>query len=466
MKHNALALCFLGLMGFAGAASATLNAGSSNPSPGATNQSTLITYETRAGIGAVGFGISITDPNDVIVDATVQFQVFDRDASGGTGAFVNCDGTNYSTAAGTNIACSQSGQSATYAISRTSATDVPSLSNNMRVVYSISPTATDGQTATFAFGAYCTGTQTPAANGCVAYNRTSDTQRDDSPATPVANDGTVTVTVSANRTLSFAPPAGTTIAFGPGAVGSTDTEVIAVTSSGNQGTATVTGCGISGPGASSYSVTPTSLTFNGSNPTTQNLNVTCTIPASDASGTLTCTQTDAGGTPTQRQWPLTCAPAPATPDVSASPAGGAVSVGGGSVGSTASGSVVFTATGGAGSGSATISCTRTSGTLTLAFTGGTPGTTANQTVTGSADPLDLSFFATLTDAAQPSVGAFSCVITDAGGSETLNFTASAPAGSTFTPPAVIPASSLWSQLALIGLFLGLGGLVLVVRRNG
>jgi hypothetical protein len=47
-----------------------------------------------------------------------------------------------------------------------------------------------------------------------------------------------------------------------------------------------------------------------------------------------------------------------------------------------------------------------------------------------------------------------------------NFNVSAPAGSTFTPPAVIPASSLWSQLALILAFLGLGGLVLVMRRNG
>jgi hypothetical protein len=65
---------------------------------------------------------------------------------------------------------------------------------------------------------------------------------------------------------------------------------------------------------------------------------------------------------------------------------------------------------------------------------------------------------TLTNAAQANVG----VVTFNG----TAFTISAPAGSTFVPPEVIPASSLWSQLSLIALFAALGGLVLVLRRNG
>ena len=339
-----------------------------------------------------------------------------------------------------------------------------SIPSGMRAVYSIEAGAMDSQTATIGFGPYCTGIGSAATTGCTALFDVSGT-RDDAPSpTPVTVDGTTTVFVSANRTLAFNPTFGTTISFGPGAVGSTPSQNIVVTASGNVGTATVTGCAISGSGASSFSVSPTSLTFSGATANPQNLAVGCTIPASSASATLTCTQTDQGGTATPRTWPLTCAAVNANPVIAESPAtGSTLSVGGAQAGSQATTSVTLTATGGSGAGTASVACTSTGG-VQIAF-GATPTTqAANQTVTGANPAQNLVVGATLTPVPQTGVGTVTCDVTDNNGTRQITYSVDALAG--VVPPEIIPASSLWSQLALIALFLGLGGLVLVVRRNG
>lgn len=128
-----------------------------------------------------------------------------------------------------------------------------------------------------------------------------------------------------------------------------------------------------------------------------------------------------------------------------------LTVGGNAVGQQGTGSIVFTAANGDAGQSTPLNCSVTSGTVTI-VSGGT------QNVNTGSQPAPVVVGVTLTNAAQPNVGVVTCNGTA--------FTISAPAGSTFVPPEVIPASSLWSQLSLIALFAALGGLVLVLRRNG
>lgn len=128
-----------------------------------------------------------------------------------------------------------------------------------------------------------------------------------------------------------------------------------------------------------------------------------------------------------------------------------LTVGGNAVGQQGTGSIVFTAANGDAGQSTPLNCSVTSGTVTI-VSGGT------QNVNTGSQPAPVVVGVTLTNAAQPNVGVVTC--------NGVAFTISAPAGSTFVPPEVIPASSLWSQLSLIALFAALGGLVLVLRRNG
>ncbi|GIX35223.1 MAG: hypothetical protein KatS3mg126_1002 [Lysobacteraceae bacterium] len=281
---------------------------------------------------------------------------------------------------------------------------------------------------------------------------------------PSTSPPSTVTTAPVPLTLSYNPTAGTTITFAAGTTPGTaaPNQTIQVTATGTTGSASLNNCAISGAGASAFSVSPTSLSFSAAG--SQNLTVGCTYPTSNASATLTCSETDADSTNVSRSWPLSC-PAPnVNPTLASNPASGAtVSVGGVSAGQQATTIIDLSATGGSGSGSASIACSST-GSVQISF-GGTPsGTTASQTVNGTAQPTDLVVGVVLTPGAQNPAGTVTCEVTDGAGSRTFNYTVNALPG--VVPPSVIPASSLWSQLALIGLFLGLGGLILVGRRNG
>jgi hypothetical protein len=460
--NNKLAL--LGVLcaaAFANNASATVSAQNQSVSPGATGVSSQINYATRAGIGGANFRVDVTDPNNVIVGASVVYQQFDRDA-GAAGEFVNCDGNEASPIAGVAISCSQAG---VYSARRVAAgQDLPNLNNTMRVLFNVEAGAAAPDTATIGFGPYCTGLQTPAGNGCVAYFDANTTLRDDSPAMPVAIDGTITVSdIPVPRTLSYDPVTGSLITFAAGAAPGTPApgQTITVTAAGNEGTATLTACSAPAP----FNVSPTSLSFADATPGPFNLTVGCSYPTSNATGTLTCTQTNAGAAATQVSWNLSC-PAPNVgPTISAVPASGSnVAVSAGSVGTQGQATIDLQAAGGSGGGSTDISCTSTGNVLIAAA----PGTPAGQgpvaqTVTGTAQPTDLRVGVVLTAASQPAAGTITCTVS---GQADLTWTVSAPAGSTFTPPEVIPSASTWSKIALFGL-LGIFGLMAVgFRRQG
>jgi len=130
------------------------------------------------------------------------------------------------------------------------------------------------------------------------------------------------------------------------------------------------------------------------------------------------------------------------PTLSASsPASGSTTaMAGGSVGTIVSSNILFSVSGGSGSGTTTLSCSVSSGTVTIAS--GTPQTIS---VGGSASAVVARF--TLTSSAQS--GAIGCTATPQGGSAsnfTYNFTApagtsSAPANNNFASATTISGSS-------------------------
>lgn len=112
--------------------------------------------------------------------------------------------------------------------------------------------------------------------------------------------------------LAFDPAAGSTISFPSGSNGSSVSSSIVVTPSGGNGsgtaaTTTFDGCSLSGAGAASFSgAAAVSLGFVGPSTTAQNATLSCTIGASVASATLSCTETRGGVAQPVRTWPLSC----------------------------------------------------------------------------------------------------------------------------------------------------------------
>ncbi len=266
------------------------------------------------------------------------------------------------------------------------------------------------------------------------------------------------------RTLSYNPAVGSTVTFAAGVTPGTaaPSQNIAVTAAGTSGSATLTGCAITGAGAASFNVAPTSLTFAASG--SQNLVVGCNYPTVNAAATLTCTETDgdtvAPGAP--RAFQLSC-PAPnVNPTVTSNPASGStITVSAGLAGSQGVGLIDLSATGGSGAGSTAVSCTST-GTVQISASPATPsgqGPVAQNVTTGQ--PTDIRVGVTLTANAQSPAGTVTCT---RAGSTPLVFTINAPAGTTSVPPTSIPSSSTWSMLALLSL-LGVFGLLAVAFRR-
>ncbi len=252
-------------------------------------------------------------------------------------------------------------------------------------------------------------------------------------------------------TLSYAPTPGP-ITLPSGNAGTTVSSDIAATAAGNSGTASLT-C----TAAAGFTVTP-SLNFASAG--SQNIAVGCTLGASQTTGAINCTEVD-GDSPAPgvtRTWTATCPQGgvvPVNPTITTVTPPGAFAMPSGAPGQTVTRPIQFSAAGGAGTGSATIACTATAP-VTVA--------PANQTVTGSAQPAPVNVSIPLTSAAQGPF-AVTCVVTDSAGARTDVFDVSAPAGSALPPPSVVPASSLWSQLALIALLAGLGMAVVGFRRS-
>ena len=253
--------------------------------------------------------------------------------------------------------------------------------------------------------------------------------------------------------LGFAPASA--VAFPGGTSGTSTTASIAVSvASGSIGTGTVSNCVVGGTNASAFSVTagvPATV------PPAGNIDLSVTLANAALAATLTCDVADAG-TATTHTWNLTApagTPVPA-PGYSSNPAPGAAIDRTGIPGSSCNSSVVITNNGFAGAGSdLTYNCSVAGADFTIAS--GASGTVA----VGSSATVSV---------------AVACPADGTSVTDTLTCTSNDPAvatatyalsanGQAFVAPTFVPASSLWSKLALFGIFAALGMLVLGLRRN-
>ncbi len=173
---------------------------------------------------------------------------------------------------------------------------------------------------------------------------------------------------------------------GVGAIGSQGTGLISATPSGGAaaGTTTINGCSFSGGAAANFSgAAAVNLTFTAGTNTPQNINLGCTSTAAAQTTNLQCNEIRQGNAPVvdgngatfMRFWVLNC-PAgnpPVGPSITYNPAAGASAGTGGPVnftgvttpGTTGTGLITATPSGGSGGGTTTVGA--------FSFTGGTPG---------------------------------------------------------------------------------------------
>jgi hypothetical protein len=446
-RHSVIALATVAALGFSGSSFATVAATDTTVAAGATNQSVALTYTTRVGIQGAAFQAVVNDPNNIIVDASIAFQVFDADGDPAP-LFIACDGNEYRVAAGTFVTCGTNG---VYSIRRSSG-DLATQTGAMRIVFSVEAGATEGQTATVSFGDYCTGGETAAVDGCTAFFQTSDTLRDDTPDPAQSSTaGTITIApADAPPTINIAD--GTADAAGNGTAAVTLTPAAGAQTSSYSCTA---------PGGFNLTQNANGGPFTNASGDPADIAFTCAPGQSEVVAVMNCTITE-GAVQRADTVNLTCpALTPLNPTISSNPVSpSAQTFGSGVIGQTRNLPIDFSAAGANAAGTASIDCSA-SGAVTIA-----PG--GAQTINGTAQPVDQTVSCVLTDVEQ--TGDVTCTVVDGNPSatRTLTFGYTCPAGLTFIPtpsPEVVPASSLWSKLGLIGLLAALGMLMVGFRRN-
>jgi hypothetical protein len=220
---------------------------------------------------------------------------------------------------------------------------------------------------------------TPVGGGCF------DATAEPVPCTFV--NGAITVTV---------PPLGPSIAYNPAAgasagsggpvnftgvtaAGTTGSGVIVATPSGGaaSGTTTVGGFSLSGANAANFTLTSAAtLTFTAGVATPQNITLTCTSAATARTANLQATETINGGATSTRFWVLNCPAGAQGPALAYNPSAGAAAGTGGPVnftgvttaGTTGSGQIVATPSGGTLAGTTTLSGFTLSGADAASFT--------------------------------------------------------------------------------------------------
>lgn len=290
-----------------------------------------------------------------------------------------------------------------------------------------------------------------------------DTSFVDLAGTEIAPPGTVTdgainvIAAPPDVVLTFSPNYGTGIAFAGGTVGTNQTANISVSNTGSVGTGTVDNCTFGGANPGAFSVTsgiPATV------PPNATIALQATLAATPLSATLTCRVTDtAAGSPNMRTWNLSApagTPVPA-PGYSSVPAPGSLMSQTGVPGTTLTYTVVITNTGNPGPGS-DMSYTCSVGGPDFAITSGASGgplavgssATVTIQVTAPADGVTVNDVMTCTSSELPNLLA----------EYDLEATGMARVAPTF-----VPASSLWSKLALFGIFAALGMLIIGLRRS-
>lgn len=402
------------LCGAATAATVTVGSATAPVGGGATTPTT-VGFAYTADADTVGFECNITTPAGVTLTSVTA-----------TSALSNCVVTG-------------AGNLFITVLNSVTSSPLPSNASYCDLEYTVGGAAVAGDTFTL----------TPT--GCLYSDAASG------PSTGPHTENAGTITVSAGPPpdviVTFTPASGSTVAFGGGLPGANVTQSIAIGNTGTIGTGTVSGCVISGPDAASFSIT-------GGNPSTvppaTSLGLQATLGAAALNATLTCDVADSSAT-TSATWTLTAPAGLQAPTLAANPASGTAITLPNSYGTPVSSNIVITPTGGdAGGPDASVACTATAGftvtAATLTFT--PPGGAAQNAVVGC------------TPGAAAVSGTVSCGGTDQAGVINWSWPVTCPAAQTAPPPPTfVPASSLWSKLALFGVFAALGMLILGLRRN-
>lgn len=265
------------------------------------------------------------------------------------------------------------------------------------------------------------------------------------------NDGSVTVTAEGPPTLTFDT---TPVALPAGPYGSTQSGTIPANFTASTGAHSVDYTCTAPAG---FTVTPATGSYDNDDTTATDLTVTATLTGAAQAGTVTCTVTPSdGSTPTTFDIDVSApAGAETAPALTPTPAnGGEVTVGGGAPGSNGTGTLTVTPEGGVGTDVAEVFCEADA-----------PVSISPASLTFPVGSSAQGFTVTvpLTDAAQTFPGAITCWGEDGNGGFEWSFDVSAPAG--VAAPTFIPATSLWSKFALIGVFAALGLLMVGLRRN-
>ena len=107
-------------------------------------------------------------------------------------------------------------------------------------------------------------------------------------------------------TITYYPMPGATVTL---AGTPTTASIVADPSGGTgSGTTTISGCSITGPGATAFGSAPAALSFVGSTTQTRTLPLTCTPTYYALTANLSCFETQGSAAAVTRTWPLVCSP--------------------------------------------------------------------------------------------------------------------------------------------------------------
>lgn len=273
----------------------------------------------------------------------------------------------------------------------------------------------------------------------------------DTSADNASEDGLLTWIAEGPPTLTFDT---TPVALPAGPYGSTQSDTIPANFTPSTGDYSVDFSCVAPAG---FTVAPTSGSYDNTDTAADDLTVSATLTGAAQAGTVTCTVTPSdGSTPTTFDIDVSApAGAETAPALTPTPAnGGEVTVGGGAPGSNGTGTLTVTPEGGVGTDVAEVFCEADA-----------PVSISPASLTFPVGSSAQGFTVTvpLTDAAQTFPGAITCWGEDGNGGFEWSFDVSAPAG--VAAPTFIPATSLWSKFALIGVFAALGLLMVGLRRN-
>ncbi|MBB5207323.1 hypothetical protein [Chiayiivirga flava] len=283
----------------------------------------------------------------------------------------------------------------------------------------------------------------------------SDADANPSPGPHTENDGEITVSdAPPDIILAFNPDPN--VVF-PGGTSGTNTvaDIDVTVGSGTVGTGTIDNCVLGGANPGAFQI------LNGTAvvPPADTIDLQVTLANSALSATLTCDLDDASAA-TQKVFNLSApagTPVPA-PEFTSTPAPGSALTCNGAPGSVQNTSVTIT---NAGDLALTFNCS-VSGDPAFSLASGGVGNLAG----GASQAVNVECTVPAEDA-PAAVGSLDCTTNDPAFSA-VDYPLSSVAATAPPPiaqPNVVPASSMWSQLSLIGLLAALGLLVVGIRRK-